>query len=128
MTSPGIMASPHRIGLWTVTSLVPSGKVASTWTSWIISAMPSMTWSRETHAGAGLHQVGDGAAVAGALDDEVGDQRDRLGIVELDAALEPLARDDGGHGDQELVLLRGVQLHGVLKATRRAAGRRRRSG
>jgi len=36
----------HRIGLWTVTSLVPSGKVASTWTSWIISGTPSMTWSR----------------------------------------------------------------------------------
>src|SRR5688572_1948362 len=38
--------SPHRIGWWTVTSLVPSGKVASTWTSWIISAMPSITWAR----------------------------------------------------------------------------------
>ena len=34
---------PQRIGSWTVTSLVPSGKVASTCTSWIISAMPSMT-------------------------------------------------------------------------------------
>ena len=33
----------HRIGSCTVTSLVPSGKVASTWISWIISAMPSIT-------------------------------------------------------------------------------------
>src|SRR5262245_33620289 len=33
----------HLIGSRTVTSLVPSGKVASTWMSWIISAMPSMT-------------------------------------------------------------------------------------
>jgi hypothetical protein len=54
--------------------------------------------------GAGLHQVGDGAAVARALDDEVGDERDRLGIVELDAALEPAARHHGGHGDEQLVL------------------------
>ena len=34
--------APQRIGAWTVTSLVPSGKVASTWTSWIISGTPSM--------------------------------------------------------------------------------------
>ena len=46
MISPGIM-SHHRIGSWTVTSLVPSGKVASTCTSWIISGIPSITWSRE---------------------------------------------------------------------------------
>ena len=29
-----------------MTSLVPSGKVASTWISWIISGMPAITWSR----------------------------------------------------------------------------------
>src|SRR4030095_12617262 len=33
----------HLIGSCTVTSLVPSGNVASTWMSWIISAMPSIT-------------------------------------------------------------------------------------
>ena len=33
----------HRIGSCTVTSFVPSGNVASTWMSWIISAMPSIT-------------------------------------------------------------------------------------
>ena len=31
-----------------MTSLVPSGKVASTWMSGIISAMPSMTSSRDS--------------------------------------------------------------------------------
>src|SRR6185437_11643342 len=36
----------HRIGSCTVTSLVPSGKVASTCTSGIISAIPSITWAR----------------------------------------------------------------------------------
>src|SRR5216683_2753310 len=36
----------YRIGWWTVTSLVPSGKVASTWISWTISGTPSITCSR----------------------------------------------------------------------------------
>src|ERR1043166_4350083 len=39
------------------------------------------------HLRAGLHQLGHRAAVAGALDDEIGDDRNRLGVVELDAAL-----------------------------------------
>src|SRR5690606_18810204 len=38
----------------------------------------------------GFHQLGHGAAVAGALDHEIGDERDSLGVVELDAALEAL--------------------------------------
>ncbi len=43
-TSPGTcLSSAPRIGWWTVTSLVPSGKVASTWMSWIIEATPSIT-------------------------------------------------------------------------------------
>src|SRR5262249_30362245 len=36
----------HGIGSCTVTSLVPSGNVASTWTSAIISGTPSITSSR----------------------------------------------------------------------------------
>src|SRR5262249_56130985 len=36
----------HLIGSCTVTSLVPSGKVASTWMSWVISGMPSITCAR----------------------------------------------------------------------------------
>ena len=39
----GDHAGQSLTGLWTVTSLVPSGKVASAWMSWIISATPSMT-------------------------------------------------------------------------------------
>src|SRR5690606_5950758 len=38
--------APHTIGWWTVTSLVPSGKVASTWISGTISGTPSITSSR----------------------------------------------------------------------------------
>ena len=79
----------QRIGWWTVTSLVPSGKVASTCTSWIISATPSMTCARVITCAPADIRSATAAAVAGAFDDEIADQRDRLGVVELDAALEP---------------------------------------
>mgnify|MGYP003449998008 CR=1 FL=1 len=58
-----------------------------------------------------VHQLGDGAAVAGALDDEVGDDGDRFGMVELDAALEPAPRHHCRHGNQKLVLFAGRQIH-----------------
>ena len=63
---------------------------------------------------AGLHEFGDRASVARALDDEIGDQRDRFWMVELDAALEPAARDHGRHRDQELILFPRRQIHGAL--------------
>src|SRR5258708_1580125 len=40
------LARDHAIGSWSVTSFRPSGKVASTWTSSIISGTPSMTSPR----------------------------------------------------------------------------------
>src|SRR5258706_1197041 len=40
------LARDHAIGSCSVTSFRPSGKVASTWTSSIISGTPSMTSSR----------------------------------------------------------------------------------
>src|SRR5262245_34811455 len=43
------------------------------------------------HVRARLHQLGHGPAVACAFDDEIADQRHRLGMVELDTALEPPA-------------------------------------
>ena len=64
--------------------------------------------------GAGFHEVGDGAAVAGAFNDEVGDEGDGFGVVELDAAVEAAAGDGGGHADQQFVLLAGGQVHPVL--------------
>ena len=113
--SPGIMRAPHRIGSCTVTSLVPSGNVASTWMSWIISAMPSITCARVSTWAPSLHQLGDAAAVARAFQDEIGDQRDRFGMVELDAALQPAARHHRGHGDQQLVLFARREIHGSLQ-------------
>ena len=63
------------------------------------------------HLGACLHQIGNAAAVARALHHEVGDESDRFGMVELDAALQPPPGHDGGHGDQQLVLLAGGEVH-----------------
>ncbi len=41
-----LLSREQAMGWWTVTSLVPSGKVASTWMSGIISGTPSITCSR----------------------------------------------------------------------------------
>src|SRR6185437_14489414 len=49
------------------------------------------------HMRAGLHELGDGPAVPRAFHDEIGDQRHRLRMIELDAALEPSARDHRRH-------------------------------
>ena len=38
----GVHSAASRMGWWTVTSLVPSGKVASTWTDSIMAGMPGM--------------------------------------------------------------------------------------
>src|SRR3546814_21006049 len=59
----------------------------------------------------GFHQVGDGPPIAGTLDHEIADERHGLGMVELDAAFEPPAGDRRRHGDQQLVLLTGGEVH-----------------
>ena len=112
VTSPGtsVSAAP-RMGSCTVTSLVPSGNVALDLHVVDHRGDPVHHLVGFDHVGAGLHQLGDGAPVARALDDGIGDEGDRLGVVQLDAARESLARDLGGHGDEELVLLAGGQLH-----------------
>src|SRR5258705_4661742 len=63
------------------------------------------------HLRAGLHQIGHGAAVARALDDEIGNDGDGFGMVELDAALQPPSRHHGRHRNQKLVLFAGRQIH-----------------
>ena len=79
-----------------------------------------MTCARVKHVRAGLHQLGHGPAVARTFDDEIGDQRYRLGMIEPDAALEPPARHHRGHGDQQLVLLAGGEIHDLPLASRSA--------
>ena len=66
------------------------------------------------HMGAVAHEIGDAFAVARAFQDEIGDQRHRFRVVELDAALEPAARHHGGHGDQQFVLFARRQIHECL--------------
>ena len=73
--------------------------------------MPSMHCSRGDDMRARRHQVGHRAAVARALDHEIRDQRDRLGVVQLDAARQPPARHHRGKADQQLVLFAGGQVH-----------------
>ena len=73
--------------------------------------MPSITCARVTHVGALLHQLGDGAAVARAFENEIGNQRHGLRMVELDAALEPAPRHHRGHSDQELVFFARREVH-----------------
>src|ERR1700755_2921324 len=63
------------------------------------------------HLGAGLHQLGHGATVTRALDDEVVDAGNGSRMMELAAALEPAARHHRGHRDQKLVLFAGRKIH-----------------
>src|SRR5262249_13109741 len=60
-----------------------------------------------------LHQLGDGLAVACAFDNEIRDQRHRLGMIELDAALAPPARDHRSHRDEQLVLFARSKVHKI---------------
>ena len=89
----------------------PSGNVASTCTSGSISGTPAMTWSRREDPRPLVHQVRDGGALPGALDHPGGQQRHGLGMVEPDAAGEPVARDHPGDGQQELLDIAGGQVH-----------------
>ena len=94
-----------------MTSFVPSGNVASTWISGIISGTPSITWSRDEQRRAVAHQLGDGAAVARAFDDRRATVRDRLGIVELDAAREPALGEQRRGEEQQLVFFSRREFH-----------------
>ena len=67
-----------------------------------------------------LHQFGDRAPVARALDHEIGNQGHCFRVVELDAALEAPARHHRRHGDQKLVFFARRQIHAdQLSVTRR---------
>src|SRR4029453_2697432 len=59
------------------------------------------------------HQVGDRTPVADPFQDLGGDQRHRLGIVQLEAAPATAARHLGGDEDEEFVLLARSQMHGM---------------
>ena len=56
------------------------------------------------HLATADHQLGDGAAVAGAFEQVVGDDRDRFGMVEPQTARLSTARQFGRVGEQQAVL------------------------
>ncbi|MCY1407901.1 hypothetical protein D9M71_232130 [compost metagenome] len=75
------------------------------------------------HLAAGLHQLGDGAAVAGAFQHRGADQRDGFRVVELQAAGQAALGQQRGSEQQQFVFLSRGQLHGALSGgpdTRRA--------
>ena len=59
------------------------------------------------------HQVSDAAPVACALDDKVGNQRDRFGMIELDASFQPAPRNDSSHCHKQFVFFARRQVHCV---------------
>ena len=107
----------HWIGWCRVTSLRPSGKVASTWTSVIISAHSVHHLIAGQHLAAGAHQLLDPAAFAGPLDHPGAEQGDGLRVVELDAARQPVPGDHARHGHQQLLGVRRCQVHRVTVPT-----------
>ncbi len=58
-----------------------------------------------------FHAVRDALAVAGRFEDRLGDQRDRLAVVEFEAAVLALAGQVGHHVDQQFVDLARGEVH-----------------
>src|SRR5215471_9715820 len=58
-----------------------------------------------------LHELGYRAPVACAFENEIGDERDGLRVIELDAALEAASRHHRRRGDQKLILFARCQIH-----------------
>src|SRR5262245_35906263 len=63
------------------------------------------------HGEPGFHQLGHTPAVADALEDLGRDERERLRVIELEAASAPAARNLGRGEDEELLLLAGGEVH-----------------
>ena len=64
--------------------------------------------------GADAHQLGDVLPVPGALADLVRDQGPGLGVVQLQAAVSPPARELGGEKEQQPIRLLRAQMHQTL--------------
>ncbi len=99
------------MGWWTVTSLVPSGKVASTWISAIISGTPSMTSARVRTERPALMISATLRPSRASSSRCAGDEGDGLGIVQLEAAGASAVRQFAGHVNEQLVSFLGGQMH-----------------
>ena len=80
------------------------------------------TLIRRYHLSACLHQVGHRAAIARAFDHEIGNQRDGLGMIQLDAARHTAPRHQGCHRNQQLVLFTRGKVHSIFAISARRAG------
>ena len=94
-----------------MTSLVPSGKVPSTCTSSIISGTPRATSSRPSSwRPRSISSATDRPSRMNSSSC-VGDQRDRLRIVQAQAAREPFLGEEAGLVQQQLVDFARRQMH-----------------
>src|SRR5260370_31496072 len=57
------------------------------------------------------HKLSNRLAIARRLQDEIGYERDALGMVELDPSLKPLPSDNRGKSDHQLVFLTRCEVH-----------------
>src|ERR1700758_1846997 len=68
------------------------------------------------HLAAFRHEVSNRLAIAGRFQDEIGYERNTLGIVELDTSLKPLPSDNCGKCDHQLVFLTRREVHKRLRS------------
>ncbi len=101
----------QTIGWCTVTSLVPSGKVASTWMSRNHLGDAVHHIGAGQHGAAFAHELRHGLAVACAFHHGGADQGHRLGVVELQPPGLAALGQQGGGEDQQLVFFAGSQFH-----------------
>jgi hypothetical protein len=59
----------------------------------------------------GFHQFGNGSSVTRTLHDEIGNERDCLRVIELEASFEPTPRNYRGHGNQKLIFFARRKQH-----------------
>src|SRR5215831_13572998 len=59
-------------------------------------------------------ELGHGFPIARSFQNEVGDQRDTLWVVELDPSGQPLAGDDGGERNHQLVSFTWRKIHELV--------------
>ena len=84
-----------------------------------------MTASAGRMVAAEAHDLGDRSAVADHLEDLRGDERDRFGMIQLQAARPALARELAGGKNQQLVDFARGEMHGrSLESGNHTAARR----
>ena len=105
------------MGLWIVTSFRPSGKGGLYLDVGEDFGDAGHHLVAAQDRAALRHQVGDERAFAGALDDPGGEQSDGLGVVEEHSAGQPVAGDQAGHGEEELLDVRRGEVHAFAGRT-----------